>query len=192
MPTSDKRQVILKALEKILKDRRLDEVTVAHVAETASVGKGTVYRYFEDKEDLFFQMIQEFLKEEVDDVAIAAASSMPPREKLIRVGETISEHIQFHGQFIRMMHTQHRSKTQRYDPHDMMSDHHKRLERILSQVLHAVEDAGLLRSQLDYNAVLCIYKGMIMERSMRLVHMDTDVPMEQLVDLILGGIGRTD
>jgi len=190
MTTTDKRRTILKALEKVLKDQRYDEVTVDEVAEAAGVGKGTVYRYFEDKEDLFFQMIQEFLSEESDAVSVVAAAAMPPREKLVRIGETISKHIQLHGRYIRMMHAQHNSQRQGRDPHETMRNHHQRLDRILAQVLRDAESTGLLRPNLDYEAVLCLYKGMIMESSMCLLHMDTTVSLEQLVDLILAGVGQ--
>ena len=190
MTTPTKRYTIVKALEKVLKDRRFDEVTVDEVAEAAGVGKGTVYRYFEDKEDLFFQMIQEFLREESDAVAVVAAAAMPPREKLIRVGETISTHIQLHGRYIRMMHAQHHAPRLGRDPHETMRDHHQRLDRILSQVLRDAERTGLLRPNLNYEAILCLYKGMIMENSMRLLNMDTAVSLEQLVDLILTGVGQ--
>ena len=192
MATSDKRKIILKAVEKVLKDRRLDEVTMDQVAETAGVGKGTVYRYFEDKEDLFFQMIQVFLKDESDAVAVVAASALPPREKLIKVGETISEQIQLHGQYIRMMHAQHNPQRKQPGPHAVMREHHERLDRILSQLFHDAEKAGLLRQNIDHETLLCVYKGTIFERAMRSVHMSADVPVAQLIDLILQGVGQID
>ena len=51
-----KKELIFLALEKILPEKRFHEITLDEVAQTAKVGKGTIYRYFEDKEDLFFQL----------------------------------------------------------------------------------------------------------------------------------------
>ena len=43
------------ATEKLFTSRRFHEITLDDVVKTASVGKGTVYRYFDSKDDLFFQ-----------------------------------------------------------------------------------------------------------------------------------------
>jgi len=189
--TKDKRRTILEALERILKDRRFDEITVDEVAEAARVGKGTVYRYFKDKEDLFFQMIQQFLKDEIDAIALVAASSLSPREKLIGVGSAMSEHIQRHGAYVRMMHARSATRGSR-GPHEMMREHHQRLDRILAQLLRDAESAGILRPGLDQQAFLCVYKGMIMDRTMRLVHSGEDIPVQRLVDLVLTGLDPSD
>ena len=50
-----KRQEIMRAAEGLFRNRRFHEVTLDRVAEEAKVSKGTIYRFFEDKDDLFFQ-----------------------------------------------------------------------------------------------------------------------------------------
>ncbi len=55
MPSATKRAAIMQAAEHLFTSRRLHEITLDEVAETAGVGKGTIYRYFQDKDDLFFQ-----------------------------------------------------------------------------------------------------------------------------------------
>jgi AcrR family transcriptional regulator len=189
MRATDKHHAILGALEAVLADRRFDEVTVDEVAEKAGVGKGTVYRYFGDKENLFFEMVRSFLIEEEDAVMAAAATSEPPREKLVRVGEEMSRHIQHHAEYVRMMHRIPFSASNPRPSHDILREHHQRLDRVLGQVLRDAEQAGILRPGLDYDAVTCAYKGMVMSRSMRLLHGGSDIPIEQLVDLLLAGIG---
>jgi AcrR family transcriptional regulator len=37
-------------------NRRFHEITLDEVAEAAGIGKGTIYRYFADKDELFFQV----------------------------------------------------------------------------------------------------------------------------------------
>ncbi len=51
----DKRQKIMDAVEQLFTSRRFHEITLDNVAQKAGVGKGTIYRYFHDKDDLFFQ-----------------------------------------------------------------------------------------------------------------------------------------
>ena len=189
MTATGKRQQILAALESLLCDRRFDEVTVDLVAELAGVGKGTVYRYFEDKEDLFYQMIQELLREEIADIATAASDALAPREKLIAVGETISAHIQRHGQFIRMMHAIPPGKGKMCGC-GMMKDHHEKLDKMIAMLFREAADAGLLRDDLEIRSALCIFKGAIMSRSIQLIHGVSDVPVAVLVDTMVAGFGK--
>jgi AcrR family transcriptional regulator len=50
-----KRRDIMRAAEELFTSRRFHEITLEKVAEIAGVGKGTIYLYFKDKDDLFFQ-----------------------------------------------------------------------------------------------------------------------------------------
>jgi len=43
------------AAERLFKSRQFHEITMDEVARVAGVGKGTLYLYFADKDDLFFQ-----------------------------------------------------------------------------------------------------------------------------------------
>lgn len=45
----------MQAAEYLFASRRVHEVTLEQVAQQADVGKGTIYLYFSDKEDLIFQ-----------------------------------------------------------------------------------------------------------------------------------------
>src|ERR1035437_5473847 len=56
MTRIDKRQHIMQAAEKLFTSRQFHEVTTDDVAAAANVGKGTIYRYFQDKDDLLFQI----------------------------------------------------------------------------------------------------------------------------------------
>lgn len=53
METTDKRERILQAAKKPLRNRRFHEFALQEVAQAARVGKGAIYRYFEDKDDFF-------------------------------------------------------------------------------------------------------------------------------------------
>ena len=56
MKEKSKRQRILQAAEKLFTSRRFDEVTTDDIMHAAGVGKGTIYRYFKGKDDIFFQI----------------------------------------------------------------------------------------------------------------------------------------
>ena len=52
-----KAEQIRKVAERLFAAGRYHEVTLDDICKKAGVGKGTVYRYFKDKEDLFWQVI---------------------------------------------------------------------------------------------------------------------------------------
>jgi AcrR family transcriptional regulator len=70
--TPEKEQQILRAAGKVFAARDFHQVLMDDVAERAGVGKGTLYRYFPNKEDLYFATLfagLEELKLEIEGLA---------------------------------------------------------------------------------------------------------------------------
>ena len=57
-PTIDKKELILKAAMKVFSEKGYHEASMDDVANLAGVGKGTVYRNFPSKQDLFLALIE--------------------------------------------------------------------------------------------------------------------------------------
>ncbi len=47
----------------LIHDCGIKKLTVAEVARTANIGKGTVYEYFDNKEDIIFEIINIHIEE---------------------------------------------------------------------------------------------------------------------------------
>ncbi len=75
----------MQAAGDLLRTRRVDEVTLDAIARQADVGKGTIYLYFSDKEDVIFQ------------AAVAGLEEMCGRLRQIAAHEGA-----FHGRLLRM------------------------------------------------------------------------------------------
>lgn len=58
-----KRTDIACACKEILLEYGIKNLTISQIAKTAGVGKGTVYEYFENKEDIVFEIITSFIAE---------------------------------------------------------------------------------------------------------------------------------
>ena len=103
----NKKEKILSALEAILPEKRFHEITLDEVAQTAKVGKGTIYRYFENKEDLFFQLVIRGF----DELCAMLEEHPAPRENedfvahLIVVCEQISQFFRERRAFLQVTHS---------------------------------------------------------------------------------------
>jgi AcrR family transcriptional regulator len=69
----DKALQISRAAEDLFMSRRYHEVTLDEVAARAGVGKGTIYRYFQDKEDLYLRTLLNGFDELVESLEEMAA-----------------------------------------------------------------------------------------------------------------------
>lgn len=58
-----KRTDIACACKDILLENGIKNLTISHIAKTAGIGKGTVYEYFKNKEDIVFEIISSFIVE---------------------------------------------------------------------------------------------------------------------------------
>lgn len=93
----NKRELILKALERLLPGRRFHEITLDAVAREAGIGKGTVYLYFKDKDVLFAEMA--FSRAEALCDALEALEKTPsgdPVRLLDRIGALIEDFMERH------------------------------------------------------------------------------------------------
>ncbi|PKN77720.1 MAG: hypothetical protein CVU48_10640 [Candidatus Cloacimonetes bacterium HGW-Cloacimonetes-1] len=60
---SDKRSAILKASTELFERYGYAKTSLEDISKAAHIGKGTIYYYFKSKEDIFVQIVQEFMEE---------------------------------------------------------------------------------------------------------------------------------
>jgi len=81
----NKRDIILEATIRVLRERGLSGLKVEEVARQAEVGKGTVYLYFEDKQDLLKALVEYHTQRFYADAAEITEAERPFRERLERL-----------------------------------------------------------------------------------------------------------
>lgn len=106
MAERNKRHEIMKAAETLFTSRRFHEITLDEVAQAAHVGKGTIYLYFKDKDDLFFQVSTSGFDELCDLLHRQVPGTAPFEEQLRAAGEQIHAFFQRRRQLLRMMQTE--------------------------------------------------------------------------------------
>lgn len=84
-----KRKDIALSCKKLFLNHHLSDVTVSQIALIAGVGKGTIYEYFTNKEDIVFEIITILMEE----------GNMRKHEKLSKIDST-KEKIKVFGVFL--------------------------------------------------------------------------------------------
>ena len=56
-PNSEKYEKILEALRTLLETKKISQISVSEIAQTAGIGKGSIYYYFSSKEAIFDALI---------------------------------------------------------------------------------------------------------------------------------------
>jgi len=162
MASDDKRTAILKAVEQMVQDRRFHEVTLDQVAQAARVSKGTIYTYFSDKEDLFFQLAT--LGHETLCDAIRQHAAADPSE---RFQDTLSAMCARIGDFFRSHHALFR----------VMGDHEGRLH-----ALHATRRQAFQK----HLAELWSEVAGVLARGVQRGQVRTDVPLDTQARFLVG------
>jgi AcrR family transcriptional regulator len=87
--TPDKEEAILEAAARVFSGKPFHEVLIDDVATAAGVGKGTIYRYFPTKDDLFFAAILHSFDRLSDALAQSLAQETSPRRRLERIAREV-------------------------------------------------------------------------------------------------------
>ena len=103
MPRRDRRREVMAAAERLFTSRRYHEITTDDIAAAAHVGKGTIYRYFKDKEDLFFQVATSGFDEMCELLHLKVPENAPFREQLLSTCSEIPRFFERRRQLFRMM-----------------------------------------------------------------------------------------
>ncbi len=104
------RQEILRAAEAIFTRRDFHEVLMEEVAHECGVGKGTLYRYFPSKRDLYLAVMLEGMESLCADLRAALEGPGSPAEKIECVVRCILSHFWDRRLFFALLHSnEHKS-----------------------------------------------------------------------------------
>jgi AcrR family transcriptional regulator len=85
-PAKDHRPAIIKTASRLFAQRRYDEVRMEDVADAAGIAKGTIYRFYPDKENLYGAICLASFDELNGQLTDLAASAEPP---MVRLGNMV-------------------------------------------------------------------------------------------------------
>jgi AcrR family transcriptional regulator len=185
--TEGKRIDILEAASRIFSDRQFHEVLIDDVASSAHVGKGTIYRYFETKEDLFFATILHGF----DGLYEALLTSLPreasPTRRLERIAREMLEFFASRGYFFRLVHHGERRFAAREE------ELQKRRDRVGQLIQECLLD-GIERREfrgIDVRIGAELFRGMIRAANgFRRQEDDVDGLVSAILEVFVRGIAK--
>jgi len=77
-----KRRSIALACRELLLEHGIRHLTVSQIAQTAGIGKGTIYEYFTNKDDIVFEIIASFIEGHEQRLKEIAKMQIPTKEKI--------------------------------------------------------------------------------------------------------------
>src|SRR5258706_16483509 len=90
--SSEMRAAILECASEVFSQREFHEVLTDEIALRLGIGKGTIYRYFESKEDLYFAAITSGLDGMHDAITAVFQADAPLADSVERLVRTMLEY----------------------------------------------------------------------------------------------------
>lgn len=91
----EKRRTIALSCTELLLVHGIGNLTISEIAKTAGVGKGTIYEYFENKEDIVFEIISIFMAEYEETLLEIVNQATSTKEKLFHFLSMIFEEVSY-------------------------------------------------------------------------------------------------
>lgn len=193
MKDHEKRDRIIKAAERLFSSRRYHEVTLEEVAKAAKVGKGTIYLYFQDKDDLFIQTASAGFDRMSAQIREAILEQSDFESKLQAVARRIRGF--FEGQrWIRAILHELRGGPPGFKKrlHEERRSHFRRLDDLLAPLFRQAVEVGSLRADIEPTALARLFFVFIGGHMHAFEEEAAAAPsLDTMVDLFLHGVARS-
>lgn len=159
----ERRQQILTAAASVFAEKGFDRATISDVARAAGIADGSIYNYFDDKQDLLVHLPHQFLQPPIQAVqaAVSADPTPDPEALLQTVAQNIVNVVTQNRELTRVLFTtiplmdeKVRAKYMRQVPLYAVE--------ALEDLVGAMQTAGVFRSDLDPTITARIFPGMML------------------------------
>ena len=186
----ERRRAILTAAERLFAEGRFDEVLMEDVATLAGVAKGTVYRYFADKESLYLTVLTEGfadLQRQLREV-----SSPDPVARLEHAVDAVVRYMSRNRFLFRLMGRDESEAARRRGHRQRWKGHRAKLVDAVAQVLRYGEEQGAFvvpHLHTDAQILLGMIRSCIRSNEQGL---GPDEIVSEVVRVFLHGVRRPD
>ncbi len=162
----EKRRNIALSCRELLLEHGIENLTISQIAKTAGVGKGTIYEYFNNKEEIVFEIMTVFIAEYEKNLSEIVAEETSVKKKLFHFlylgfeDEESARQLTLYREFLAISMT---SGT------DEMIDFNKECRKKFSDILGQILNDGIEKGELPLetealtSAILVFALGLIVE-----------------------------
>ena len=181
-----KRATILDGASRIFAARVYHHVTMDDIARGTRVGKGTLYRYFPSKDDLYLAIVEEGFDLLIRRLETERATTAPAATVLRRMIESIVETFAQHLPFFRLVHRDEGRLLLRKK--QVIQSRRAHIVRLLAEVLDRGVEEGIFR-KLDPVLAPSMLIGMVWGTTLNHAN-DTPAAIlaSRIADLYLNGL----
>ncbi|WP_164969085.1 TetR/AcrR family transcriptional regulator [Candidatus Marinarcus aquaticus] len=161
-----RREIALSCIS--LVNQGIRKITVSQVAKTAGIGKGTVYEYFENKEDIIFEIINIHIEEHHKAFLETIKTVQSTREKIfiflhfvLDESDETMQHFKGYQDYLSIVLS---------DNNDIMKDFNSKCREFFTQQLKFLIDEGIHKGELIpqsasmVNGLICFEKGVALSK----------------------------
>lgn len=163
---NDRQEQILAAAGRLFASRRFHEVTTDDIAREARVGKGTIYRHFKDKDDLFFRVSTHGFDDLCEQVAQLAASDKVFDDKLDLAVAQIASYFAGQRERLRAMTGSERGGLFKGPHRQRWMATRDKLIDALARVIARGADMGIVRSDVPPATLARLLLALMRSRAM--------------------------
>jgi len=162
----EKRKAIALSCTELLLTHGIDNLTISQIAQSAGVGKGTIYEYFENKEDIVFEIISTFMAAFEETLLEIVDQVTSTKEKLFHFlsmifeDEKYSKHLNIYREFLAISLTNGTEQMVEFS-----KECKERFSMILSQIIEQGIAKGEIRKE-TYDlipALILFNKGLVVD-----------------------------
>lgn len=160
-----RREQILESAKEVFGERGFLNTTIEEVAQRAELAVGTLYRYFQSKEELYVSILFEAMALFYGHIETVQASGKPPDEQLrdiwIFFYDFYVEQPEYYKAFM-FLHNEGLQEVISPDTLDAINRRAGENFSLVGQIVQAGVEAGIYRSDLDTRAVVDVLWSTLM------------------------------
>lgn len=195
----EKRKRIIQAALKIFSRKGYTPAAVDEVAAEAGIGKGTLYLYFKDKEELFFSTIMSVVENLASMIQSEIPDGLSSVEALFRLGRLQFEFFSRNRDFFNIYLTilNYNLLSNYTDLFQSLVDKQKLLYKFEVEIVEKGKREGYIRKDIETGLIVSSFQGMIHDVVAKMcfdntsVSFDADEKANIVMKLFLEGAGTS-
>jgi len=182
----EKRRNIALSCRELLLEHGINSLTISQIAKTAGVGKGTIYEYFDNKEDIVFEIITTFIVEHEKRLLELVDAEISTKEKLFQFfyllfeDELVRKQLKVYKEFLAIS-----LSSEPQEMLDFSQQCHQTFTMILTQILEAGRKTGeIVEDKVIHESTLIVFAtGLIVDS--RLCDFDVEKEIHKFLEILL-------